>query len=206
MDVYVRVCSARPLEQVARLERVRNGADQALGLGEIGCLEQAALPGVSADDLDALGAQLLGRGVELVDHEEGHATRLQRLADTASDLAVADENGMAAQAGDREFGRGHRDSRAVRSARCLASLEARTKPVEGEEQERIDQDGQDRARQDQVTPVLRQEPNPNAQSREDERKLADLGKAHRDGERRAHRMSEGQHDEERRNRLADDRA
>src|SRR5688500_10252217 len=134
-DVYVRVGPARLLEQVAGLEWVRNGADQAVGLGEIGCLEQAALSGVSADDLDALGAQLLGSGVALVDHEEGHATRLQRLADPASDLTVPNDDRVAAQAGDRELGRGQRDRHAVRSAAAFASLEARTESVEGEEQE-----------------------------------------------------------------------
>ena len=57
--------------------------------------------------------------------------------------------------------------------------------LDGGEHEGIERDREQRAREDQVAPFRRQQPERHAEPGEDERELADLREARRHGERRA---------------------
>ena len=108
-DLDAGIGGARRLQEVAGLEGVRDGADQALGAAEIGRREQAALAGVAEDDLDTVRAQALRSAVPLLDDEERLAALLQRLPDQAADTAIADEDGVVASGSvSAQFRRGCR--------------------------------------------------------------------------------------------------
>ena len=68
-------------------------------------------------------------------------------------------------------------------ARRVAVLALRQIPVERREQQRIEQDREDRAGEDQVRALLGQQRQADAEARQDERELADLRQAGRDRQR-----------------------
>ncbi len=88
-------------------------------------------------------------------------------------------------------------------ARGAFFLAARLPAVERGEEQRVDADRKDRAGEDQIAPILRQETEIGTEPGEDERELADLREADRDREPDVERAPECAHDRERRKRLAD---
>ena len=151
-----------------------------------------------------------------LDHEERRSYRGHLAADVLADPAVAYENHVIGQRRDGEglacgvsgrflcCGRFLLGGDSVCLRRRLAVSPLREPPVQQGEQERIDQDRQDRAGEDQVAPLLRQDLKLDAEAGENERELADLREACRNGQRGRVRVAEEPDDGEGRQRLADD--
>ena len=128
----------------------------------------------------------------LLDHQQRRAGLEQRLADEAADAAVADQHDMVGQRGRAESPPARRLGVGFGGAgfrRPASAAGLRQHAVERGEEQRIEQDRDDRAGEDQVAPALRQQRERHAEAGEDERELADLREARRDRERG--RMSDG---------------
>ncbi len=139
-----------------------------------------------------------------LDHQERNVRRPQLRADELPDAAMADQDDVIRQGGGgARFGVGCHPRGLVRCGR-RGGLGTGEPAVEDREQERVHEDRQDRAGQDEVAAPLRQDGEVHAQPGQDERELADLRQARGDGEDRRLGMPEQPHDGQRRQRLADD--
>ena len=185
------------------LEAVGNGDQQPARLGDVGQFQHAGTGGIAEDHAVALFAQFVGL-VALVHHyHEGRPGGAQASADQPANPAMTDQHRMLAlQDRRRQVLRRHLADPAsgLRQALLLALLQA----IDGDEQQRIDQDRQDRPGQHQVAALLRHQFEANAQADENEGKLADLRQAGGDHQCGAVRMAESTDDQVGGHRLAED--
>ena len=186
---------ARLRHHLAALEGIGNRDQKAAGGRHLAARitsGSAALPAMVSEPL-------LLQPVDPVDSSSitrsGVPVAEQSFADEAADTAMADQHDMIGQRRHRDrlargFGLRCRAA-AVRS--FAASLAPGQRSSTGEEQ-RIEQDREDRAGEDQVAPALRQQPEAHAEPGQDEGELADLREARRDRQRGRVRMPEQPHD------------
>ena len=142
----------------------------------------------------------------LLDHQERRAGLEQLLADEAADAAVADEHDMVGQRRERDLLPRRLSAGAAGAASGAAGLVGvtpRQDAVEPGEEQRIEQDRDDRAGEDEIAPALGQQRQRHAEPGEDEGELADLREARRDRERGRMRMPERPHDRVGGDRLAE---
>ncbi len=209
------------------LERIGDADHERHGLFEIGAFEHFGARGIAGDDFDALRTRRIGGVLAILDDEEGTIGRPQRFAHYGADAAIADQHHVARLAGGQagwhivrlgiglrhgpgRLGGGNQIGLApdfgrfgARSA-AEARFERGPELFEPPEDDRVQHDGDERARKDQVAAFGRQDAEADAERRENERELADLREAGRNGQRRRDRPPEGDDDAEGKERLPHD--
>ena len=152
---------------------------------QIGRLDDGRIGGIALQRLDAFLPQRRHRLLVVLDDEQRNALLAQGRADEAADPAMADQDDMVLET-SRPDRLAHRrcflrrfDRRGVRE-RLLAPGRI---DVERSEQQRIDQNTDDGAGENQVAPILRQKAEREAAVGENERELPDLRQRGRDHQR-----------------------
>ena len=135
-DPDIGVGGAGLLDDLSRLEGLRNGNDDVSAFGQSCGLENFGLRGIAHQRFDAALPEFADRAVRSLDHEERQLLLLQVIADDVSDPAVTDQDRVIRQVRDRDrLGRG-----AARGGR-IAAFEPRDQPVDAREHQRIEHDG-----------------------------------------------------------------
>ncbi|MCY1287514.1 hypothetical protein D9M68_439840 [compost metagenome] len=202
-DVQLGVGRPRVAGDAAGLEAVGNGDQQPARRFDVGQLQHLRIGGVADHHGEAALAQFGGLLALVLDHHQRHPGLAQPRADQAADAAVADEDGVIALA---HAWRQVLFRLLLRHGFAFALDDHRLRllqPLDGDEQQRVDQDRQDRAGQHQVAAHLRQQLQADAQADQDEGELADLRQAGGDGQRGAAGVAEGADDDVGRHRLAE---
>ena len=203
-DAELRAERAGLLHHLAAFEGVGDGDEQAACRAEVGGGDDLGVRGIAGDGLDALRFQLGKPLIVVLDDEERHLLFGEALADDAADPAMADQHHMIVERrrADRLAG-GAFLLRLDRFHLCFRLVAPCLKHVEPGEEQRIEQDGEDGAGEDEIAAALRQKPEIDAEPGEDEGELADLREADRDEQRGRGGIAEQADDGEGRERLAE---
>ena len=172
------------------------------------CLREfRRIGGVTGDRLHALLAQFLDQLAVLLHHDERQAALSERLSDPAAHSSIADQHDVTRGVVRRRRGRQGRQR--IRPAfepagETAPPLQPALHGLDRLEHDRVQRDRDDGAGQDEILSFYRKQAERNSETGQDEGELADLRQACRHGERRVERIAEGYHQQEGRERLADE--
>ena len=191
--------SVRAVSTICRtLDRVRRRDHQHRGLRDVRLDQHGRLGGVARHGGDAAprAAPRRARG-SARRRRTGCRRSASAVGDAAADAAVAHQHHLAGRAGGARCSSAARlAGRRARSRRRASAERARIQRRSGSiaaNTQRIERDRDQRAGQDEALPSGGSSPSVDAEAGEDERELADLREARRDGQRRVERIAEREH-------------